>query len=198
MKKWSEIKQATLDKLFMTEAEARQQDYLAKFQRYANECLNIIANGVKPRIKTFRFEIVEDKPGLVLQENQYTLANVISMPEDFLSFSDMVMYRNNTPYDEIVYLNDTDFVVGELGNYFIYYNATWDDITENDVINDNELTTHASVLNCLPTYMASQVLAQDDIQRSASLKNEFELMLSRLDANIMYQNNHFRSSGGWY
>ena len=198
MKKWSEIKQATLDKLFLTIDEADDQGYLSKFRYLANECLNIIANGVKPKIKVFNFEIVEDKPDLVLRENQYTLSNTITMPEDFLSFADMIVYHNNVPYDDVVYLSDKDFVVGEIGKYFIFYNAAWDDITEEDVQTDNTLTTDISVLNCLPTYIASQCLAQDDVQRYAMLKNEFELMLSRLDTNIMYQNNHFRSSGGWY
>lgn len=198
MKKWSEIKQATLDKLFLTIDEADDQGYLSKFRYLANECLNIIANGVKPRIKVFNFEIVEDKPGIVLQENQYTLSNTITMPEDFLSFADMIVYHNNTPYDEVVYLSDRDLVVGEIGIYHIFYNATWDNITEEDVQTDKALTTDISVLHCLPTYIASQCLSQDDVQRSAILKNEFELMLSRLDTNIMYQNNHYRSSGGWY
>ena len=196
MNKWSEIKQATLDKLFLTIEEADDQGYLSKFRYLANECLNIIANGVKPQIKKFEFEVIDD--GSPLNENQYALSNVISMPDDFLSFTDMIVYRDNEPYDEILYLGDRDIAVGLVGRYVIYYNATWGDITENDVQNDNKLAVHVSVINCLPSYIASQVLAQDDIQRSAYLNNEFELMLSRLDTNIMYQNNSFRSSGGWY
>ena len=193
MKKWSEIKQATLDKLFMTEAEARQQEYLAKFQRFANECQTIIANGVKPRIAAFKFTVVANDA-----EGDYHLNDVITMPDDFLSFADMTNYHNNKPYDDIVYLSDRDFVVGELGDYVIYYNALWEDITQEVIDEDSVLTTHTSVLNCLPTYIASQCLAQDDIQRSTSLKNDFELMLSRLDTNIMYQEQHYKSTGGWY
>lgn len=196
MKKWSEIKQATLDKLFMSEEEARQQEYLSKFKGFANECLNSIANGVKPRIKAFKFEIVEDS--MPTAELKYHVADVITMPDDFLSFADMIMYHDNEPYDDLVYLSDRDVAVGEIGNYVIYYNATWDDITEDDIINDNILTTHVSVINCLPSYMASQCLSQDDVQRSAILKNEYELLLSRLDTNIMYQEKQYRSSGGWY
>lgn len=196
MKKWSEIKQATLNKLFMTEAEARQQLYLANFQGYANEGLNIIANGVKPRIKAFRFSVLaDDVPTAV---GDYNLSDIITMPDDFLSYADMTNYHNNTPWNDIVYLSDRDFVVGELGDYVIYYNALWEDITEQDIKEDTELTTHISVLNCLPTYIASQCLAQDDVQRSASLRNEFESMLSRLDTNIMYQEQHYQSKGGWY
>ena len=55
-----------------------------------------------------------------------------------------------------------------------------------------------SVLNLLPTYIASQVLAQDDIQRSVILKNEFEVMLSRLYNENMYAVKHYESKGGWY
>lgn len=196
MKKWSEIKQLTLNKLMMTEAEARQQEYLGKFQGYANECLNIIANGVKPRIKAFRFSVLaDDMPTAV---GDYHLSDIITMPDDFLSYADMINYHNNEPWSDIVYLSDRDFVVGELGDYVIYYNALWDDITEQNVKEDTELTIHISVLNCLPTYIASQCLAQDDVQRSASLRNEFESILSRLDTNVMYQGQHYQSKGGWY
>lgn len=196
MKKWSEIKQATLDKLFLTEAEAIQQGYLAKFRYLANECLNIIANGVKPRIAAFKFSVVSDD--VEKTKDEYHLSDIVTMPEDFLSFADLINYHNNKPWNDIVYLSDTDFVVGELGDYVVYYNATWDNITEDDITNDTELTTHVSVINCLPTYIASQLLSQDDVQRSAILKNEFELMLSRLDTNVLYQGNHYQSSGGWY
>ena len=196
MNKWSEIKQATLDKLFLSEEEARQQGYLSKFKYLANECLNIIANGVKPRIVGFKFELVDDS--IDKSDFKYHMGDVITMPDDFISFSDMIILHNNKPYDDIVYLGDKDITVGELGEYLIYYNANWEEITEDDIKNDNKLSTHISVINCLPTYMASQCLSQDDVQRSAILKNDFELMLSRLDANILYQNNSFRSTGGWY
>lgn len=196
MKKWSEIKQATLDKLFLTIDEADDQGYLSKFRYLANECLNIVANGVKPNIKSFRFEIIPgDRPQ---EESQYYVGEIIKMPDDFLSFADRIILHNNKPYDDIVYLSNNEIVMGELGDYVVYYNATWDIIKEEDVREDNVLSTDVSILNCLPTYIASQCLSQDDVQRSAILKNEFELMLSRLDTDVMYQNNHFRSSGGWY
>lgn len=198
MNKWSEIKQATLDKLFMDEKEAEQQNYLSKFQHLANECLNLIANGVKPRIVALRFEIVADD--VAKTENKYHLGDVISMPNDFLSFADMLVLHNNAPYDNVVYLGDRDIIVGEIGTYLIYYNGLWETITEEhvDPSRDKVLNIDLSVLNCLPAYIASKVLAQDDIQRSAMLNNEYELALSRLDTNIMYQSNSFRSSGGWY
>ena len=83
------------------------------------------------------------------------------------------------------------------GKYKIFYNATWE-IVEDDFASDDELKIDVSVLHCVPSYVASQLLSQDDVQRSVRLQNEFELMLSRLDTNVMNQENHFRSVGGWY
>lgn len=186
MKKWSEIKQATLNKLFLDEDEAQQQGYLGKLQYLANEGLNVIANGVKPRIAKFE-TVVEEKEG-----------KLVEMPEDFLSFADMVYYLDGVENPELIYVGDKEVMLPKNGKYVIYYNALWNDITKEDISKDVVLKIDASVLNCLPTYMASQLLSQDDIQRSTILKNEFEMMLARLDTNIMYQQNHFKSTGGWY
>lgn len=246
MKKWSEIKQATLNKLFLDEQEAQQQGYLNKFQYLANECLNIISNGVKPRIVTFRAmvmdlssytkqvvgnnftydidlnyivydqngvsaEIVPDEETIyyVNRGEQYIFSGnnllrvqpqggYVIMPDNFLSFADMIGYLNGEPDPTIVYLDDRRVTLPDDGRYVLYYNATWDDITTNDIVTDDVLQIDSSILNCLPTYIASQCLSQDDITRAAILKNEFELMLARLDVNIMYESNHYKSEGGWY
>jgi hypothetical protein len=248
MRKWGEIKQATLDKMGLTPDEITS-DSLDKFQYYANEALDLIANGVKPRIVAYHFQVFDkivygsdfvydaerkvvtytpadlhngerkqldvDKTTVYYQDEdtKYTMTNGVwllnkaayhlndrvTMPEDFLSFADMTNYHNNKPWFDIVYLGDRDFVVGETGVYVVYYNALWEHVVlPSDGQDEYQLTADLSVIRCLPTYMAAKSLAQDDIQRATSLNNEFELMLSRLDTNIMYQNNSFRSSGGWY
>lgn len=241
MKKWSEIKQATLDKLFLDEQEAQQQGYLAKFQYLANECLNIIANGVKPRISVFSPTVVVEKlfvdelelrdsvlyyfingeehvastdskiaystdnTTYVFKNNKWIVCDdcyveneMITMPEDFLSFADMIGYLNSKPDPTVVYITDKQIMLPEPGDYKILYNALWHEIAQEDIVDDLILDIDSSVLNCLPTYIAAQCLGQDDIQRSAILKNEFELLLARLDTNIMYESNHFKSNGGWY
>ena len=185
MKKWSEIKQATLDKLFLDDSEAEQQGYLAKFGYLANEGLVLIANGVKPKIGLFEHEALEDN-------------TIVKMPDDFISFTNMVNYLNDSPDPTIVYMGDKSLKLPIKGNYKIYYNAAWQKITKKEIDENSELEIDDSILTCLPTYIASQLLAQDDIQRSTILKNEFELMLSRLDTDIFYQENHFKSTGGWY
>lgn len=187
MKKWSEIRQGIIDKMFMDEAEVNSENekYAAKFAYFANECLNNIANGVKPRIAVFDTETTEDNAEQV-------------MPEDFLSFADMINYLDGSPDPTIVYLGDKNIILPKKGRYKIFYNALWKPIDEDNMASDEVLPIDQSVLNCIPTYVAAQILAEDDVQRSTILKNEYELMLSRLDTNIMYQANHFRSIGGWY
>ena len=199
MKTWGEIKDATLNKLFLEEPEAMQQLYVQKFQTLANECLNIIANGVKPNVGVFDVKVVAKEDGKEKPEGAFYNTELIPMPEDFLSFGDMINYKDGDPDPVIVYVNDTAIHLPEPGEYSIFYNALYEDITEEHTVKPYPtINIPKSVLACLPSYIASQVLSQDDIQRSTVLKNEFELMLSRLDTNVSYESNHFKSSGGWY
>lgn len=185
MKKWSELKQATLDKLFLDEPEAQQQGYLAKFTYLANECLNMIANRVKPKIGVFTVTTTKEN-------------DIVKMPEDFISFTNMINYLNDEADPTIIYIGSKQLKLPKIGEYTIYYNSEWEKITQELIVSDADLDIDSSVLNCLPSYIASQLLAQDDIQRSVMLKNEFELLLSGLDTDIFYQENHFKSTGGWY
>lgn len=158
---------------------------------------------ITPDKNTIYYEDDENKYTItngvfLLDKAAYYIEDVIVMPDDFLSFADMVNYYEGQSDPEIVYLSDTTIQLKNTGRYVIYYNALWEDISEEDIINNSKLNIQQSVLNCLPSYVASQVLSQDDIQRSTVLKNEFELMLARLDTNVMYEANHFKSSGGWY
>ena len=178
MRKWSELKQAILDKLFLTEMEAKNQDYLSKFQYLTNECLNIIANGVKPYVTSI--EVIGDKN------------EIVRMPVNFLSFSDF------TNFDGIRFISDDEIQITESGTYRVYYNATYPEITKQIIEDDTILDIPFSILICIPTYVASQLLSQDDVQRSTILRNEFELMLSRLDTTVIYEEQHYHSKGEWY
>lgn len=144
-------------------------------------------------LKDGEFEDVTDKPYYVVNE-------AIKMPDDFLSFADMINYVNGDADPEIIYINDKTISLKTTGIYQIFYNALWEPITE-DYINDQEqldLPVDQSVLQCIPVYVASKILAEDDVQRSTILRNEYELKLSSLDTNILYEPNHYKSTGGWY
>ena len=200
MKTWKEITEATIHKLFLVDdTEADQYGYLNKFAYLANECLSIIANGVKPKVGVFDVKVVLKEDGKEKPEGAFYNTELIPMPEDFLSFGDMINYKDGDPDPEVVYVTDSAIHLPEPGEYSIFYNASYDDITEEYTSNGEKvINIPKSVLMCLPSYIASQVLSQDDVQRSTILKNEFELMLSRLDTNVSYEANHFKSSGGWY
>lgn len=246
MKKWSDIKQATLNKLFMDSDEATQLGYVDMFAMLADECLNFIANSVKPQIKTFDFLVKEnsiigtdfevvtvesntfikyngseyvvgDKSVLYIDfnsgfrycydpltqslqkvENVYCVGEMIRMPDDFIAFSDMSYFINNEEKSDLPYINANYIKCEETGVYKIFYDALWETIKRDDLNETTIINIDVSVLNLLPTYIASQVLAQDDVQRSVILKNEFEVMLSRLNNENMYAVKHYESKGGWY
>lgn len=225
------------------EVNSENEVYAAKFAYFANECLNQIANGVKPRIavfdvlvyapnekdivvgKNFKYDsdlgfVTYDADGVSVEHtpnshtvykdgnNSYafvedklikasTRHKPVELPNDYLSFADMINYRDGEADPSIIYVGDKHIMLSEKGHYRIFYNALWEPITEENM-DDIDLPIDQSVLNCIPTYVAAQILAEDDVQRSTILKNEYELMLSRLDTNIMYQSNSFKSTGGWY
>ena len=54
-----------------------------------------------------------------------------------------------------------------------------------------------NVAMLIPSYVASQLLMTEDLQRAVLLKNEFETMLSRLDNNIPLVAYSYKNSSGW-
>lgn len=184
MTKWGDMQERTLAKLNMTSHEASRQNYSEKMRFLANECLNLIANDIKPRIATIEVEVEEPV--------------IVTLTEDFLSFSDLPIYLNGerTGYYEFKGYNNIRLY--STGTYTIYYNALWNNITEEDASNDIELEVDESVLMCLPSYIASQLLVEDNMVRSSILRNEFETMIDRLDVNENKDYQSFESEGGWY
>lgn len=165
------------------------------------------------------------------EQTTYPVANLhminesILMPKDFLSFGNMVgswsiktqdVYTNGiTEVTERFvpshYVSRNGFYVELPGKYVIYYNALWEEITDDDTAqteydeNDNpvsganaKLPQDESVLSVLPQYVAFNVLAQDDVQRATILKNDYELLLARLDTTTQYDTEDYHSVKGWY
>lgn len=216
MRKWSEIKTAILDKLFLSSEEAQQEGFLEKMQYLANEGLFRIANDAKENIKELiieTFATVAEMEACALKKaavrgtdgvyrlddvELYVINESFNMPSDFLSFDNEIEYEGDEYNPQIKYVGRNKLRPIHVGVYHIYYNALYPEITKTHITADNVLDIDASVLYCLPSYVGSQLLAQNDPQRSAILRNEFELMLSRLDNNVLYDNQSFKSEGGWY
>lgn len=186
MKKWSEIKEAVWHKLFIDPDVDPIDNYARAFQTLANECLVLIATGVMPKVSTVDITTTQDNV-------------VVTMPEDFISYLNRFEQLSDSSVDVcFTFVGRNKLKVEKAGTYRVYYNAYWPAIEQSHINEDSVLQIDLAVLNCLPTYMASQVLAQDDIQRSMILKNEFELLVSRLDNGVLYNAESFDNDGGWY
>ena len=55
---WGYIKENSLSKLNLGEEEANQQGFLSRFPYYANEAMTQICSAIKPKGKTFTFEVL--------------------------------------------------------------------------------------------------------------------------------------------
>lgn len=149
----------------------------------------------------------------------------IIMPDDFLSFGNMVgskITKNKDVYsgkeEQVLerfvpahYVTRSGIYLKDAGKYVIYYNALWEEITDNYTkqteYDDNnkpiaganaELPQDKSILAILPQYIAFNVIAQDDVQRATVLKNDYELLLARLDNTTQYDTEDYSSVKGWY
>ena len=249
--KWSDIKQMCYDLLSIEDpTEDDEALYGAKFKRFANQALVVIANSVKPQIKKFTVTVTNAE-------------EIVEMPNDFLSFTNMmgdrdgvqwkptrfygrksVILNGEAKYNAVVtpvvasdyaglYVYDTTqnkMILCTYANntlapswvtvgtttayeqtgveYNILYNALYDPITDEEIRDDTDVTSERleetsqpidpSVLAIIPHYIAFNILAQDDIQLSTVLKNDFELNLARLDTDTLYTQEDWVSTKGWF
>lgn len=181
MANWENIKQSILNKLFMTADEANQEGHLKNFIPLANEALILIANSAVPNKQCEMFTVTEPN-------------TEHSMPEDFLSFSDALNYRDNETNPTIYQIGYNKVILPKPGKYAIFYDALYPEITDFS----KKLDIPQSIVTCIPFYVVSQLLAQDDIQRATILRNEFERLISVLEPTEITQYGSFTSNSGWY
>lgn len=215
MNKWSTIKTAILTKLFLTESESQQEGYSEKMQYLANECLIRLANDFKANVKDVVFKLydtLEDLSdavsvdGAVLEDGiylsdlgEYHVKNQrIQMPSDFISYENEIIYDGSIVSPRYIFIGRNTMIFKDPGEYTVIYNALYPEISFTDIINDTELYIDQTVLYTIPSYVASSLLADTDPQRSAILRNEFELLASRIDNTRMDNTTVFTSEGGWF
>lgn len=200
---WGYIKDVCLSKLDLDENEATVQNLLSRFPFYANEVITNVCSAIKPKYAFANFVVTNEMVGVEQ-----------SMPDDFISFGDDVNYElkiqttecdldANTIADKIE-LHDCDFsyqgynkiLFKRSGVFYISYNARWytftkstDDSDEIDVPND--------ILECIPSYVASQCYKIDDEYKAQVFRNEYEMMLSRIDATNYKNTKTFTIGGDW-
>lgn len=200
MYKWRYIIDATLAKLDLTEDDAADQNLLSRFSFYANEAMTQICSSVKPKNVYVDFEITDS-------------FTVKEMPEDFIRFGDDVNYyrefgldkeydyllMNNfreASDDEFVYYGYNKLLFKKPGSYKISYDARWL-VFDKSLTPDSLLNVPADILDCLPSYIASQCFKVDDEVKSSIFRNEFEMAVARID-NTNYKNSKtFKLGGDW-
>lgn len=192
---WGYLKDVALAKLDLTENEATVQNLLSRFPFYANEVITQVCSAVKPKYTFAKFEIDFDKVGMAQ-----------TMPDDFISFGDDVCYElvNNGKFLEKHQIFDVDFeyygynqvIFKRPGNFYISYNARWYTFTK--AIDDNEkIDIPNDILDCIPSYIVSQCYKIDDEYKAQIFRNEYELMLSRIDATNYKNTKSILIEGDW-
>ena len=198
---WGYLKDVILSKLDLDENEAINMNLLRRFPFYANEAITQICSAIKPKRTFAIFEIHGDR----YVDDTIDPSNIglnLQMPLDFISFGDDVntVERCGQKYEihdeDFEYVGYNELMFYDQGTYRISYNARW--FTFTDMIDDDlELPIPNDILDAIPSYVASQCMKIDDEQRAAVLRNEFEVMLARMDDTNFKSNKTFRIGGDW-
>lgn len=188
---WGYIKDATLAKLDLDENEATVQNLLSRFPFYANEVMTQVCSTVKPKHTFAKFIITADEVNTIQK-----------MPDDFVSFGDDICMKvvNRTPVE----LHDNDYfyhgynevLFFEPGEYYISYNARWLDFGKN-MDDDFVLDIPRDILDCIPSYIASQCYKIDDLTQSQIYRNEYEMLFARIDDTNYKMTKTLVIDGGW-
>lgn len=190
---WGYIKENTLSKLGIDEQAANELGFLSNFSYYANEAMTQICSAVKPKECYYRLVITQENVNMP-----------ITMPEEFLAFSDdILLYQANEHEpcyevgDEFMKYHGYNQVICKYtGIYHIPYRARWFFFTK-DLHNATVVPAPADVCDALPSYMASQCFKIDDEAKAAIYRNEFEMFLARMDDTSFKSQRTFHIGGGW-
>ena len=198
---WGDLQETILAKLDLDEDEATVQNLINRFPYFANEAMTQICSAVKPKHAYFEVEITNENVG-----------TLINMPDDFISFDDDInkiayfdQYLNRTITEEATdfdfeYLGDT-LLFKRIGKFYISYNARWIDTFVN-LDSATELAAGGygiprDILDCIPSYVASQCMKIDDEYKSSVYRNEYEVFLARIDDTHYKNTKTIKIEGDW-
>jgi hypothetical protein len=196
MYNWGYIKSCALAKLDLTEEEAINQNLINTFTYYANEAITQISS-IKPNHKFARFVIDDSRVGVQCV-----------MPPDLIAFGDDVNERsyeqNGVTFveqasdEDFKYLGYNKLMFKKPGTYLISYKARWIDFSSASGIDDDtELEVPFDILDCIPSYIASQCYKIDDLQRAQIFRNEYEMFIARIDDTDYKNTKTFNIGGDW-
>lgn len=192
---WGYIKDASLAKLDLEQDEAVELGLLNRFKFYANEVITQVCSSVKPK-RSF-FEVIV---------NDENLGKLITMPKDFVSFSDDVSTITTIQYgitivcktsdEDLIYKGYNQIQCLKQGIYHIAYNARWIKFDE-DTSESLELNVPEDILDCIPSYIAHQCYKIDDEYKSSVYGNEYEMFLARIDDTDFKNTGTIKIEGDW-
>lgn len=192
---WGYLKDVILAKLDLDAEEALTQDLVRRFKFFANEAMTQICSAVKPRRDFAEFVITAEDVGT---------SKV--MPNDFISFGDDVNQRSyqyngsivtEEAHDDVLrFLGYNKIVFYEPGTYHISYNARWYDFV-GAMSDETQIDVPCDILDCIPSYVASQCFKIDNEYKSSVYRNEYEMGLARIDNTDFKNTSTFRIGGDW-
>ena len=192
---WGYIKDVCLAKMDLDENEATVQNLLSRFPFYANEVITQVCSSIKPKYSFEEFIVEEKDVGVPYK-----------MPDDFISFGDDVCYELDDYGDRLekFELHDDDFeyygynkvLFKHPGKFYISYNARWFTFGKS-MSDDLQIEVPNDILDCIPSYVASQCYKIDDEYKAQTYRNEYEIMLSRIDATNYKNTKTLKIGGDW-
>ena len=176
---------------------------IAVYDRISYVDNNIVINGKIFYNCTIQDDLVINENGIIVA---YPIGHDIIMPNDFISFSDdnsTVEYKdfmNNswleTCHDDTLeYVGYNTVICKIAGNYKIAYNARW--FNFEGVVDTDIITAPNDVIDCIPSYIASQCYMSDDEYKHAAFRNEYEMFVARIDDTDFKNTHTIKIEGDW-
>lgn len=211
---WGYLKNVILAKLDQTEEEANTQDFISRFPYFANEAMTQICSAVKPKKDFAEFVVVEKEEDAI--DGKILIGSVVQMPSDFISFGDDVnertyqlynsIFTEETHDDDLRFLGHNKLIFYKPGKYLISYNARWIDFSNvynqflqrnSSIYDEYEIDVPNDILDCIPSYVASQCFKIDNEYKSSVYRNEYEMFLARIDSTDFKNTKTFKIGGDW-
>lgn len=204
---WGYIKRAALAKLDLQESEANTMHLLNRFTVYANEVITQVCSAIKPKINFVTITCTDDQ----FVDGEYTTDLDAT---DFISFGggiNTVTYKKfagtpfektitETAHNDILTFSGYNIITVKIpGTYKIWYNARWIDFSalEDNLADTTVLNVPNDILDCIPSYIAAQCYGIDDEYKAAKYRNEFEILLARIDNRTADNSGTLKIGGDW-
>ena len=197
---WGYVKEAALAKLDLTEQEANVQGLLNRFSFYANEVITQICSSIKPKYTFAKFEIDKSLVGTAqdMPNNFVSFGDDVcyELKEKDIGFGDKAVIKQELHDEDFEYYGNSQVIFKRPGTFYISYNARWFTFVKS-LDNNVKLPVPNDILDCIPSYIASQCYKIDDEYKSSVYRNEYEMFLGRIDDTNYKNTKTMTIGGGW-